>query len=153
MVVDYTTNCYPKGQNPIRRENPAWLISYVSLFLSWSNVPCLMTAQLLWVLLTFPMCFGNPYKFPLSLAVSLHSIYFTLPKYLLFSFPVLTSFSHCLSIQVRLLLHCSGHIFSTLLPFLAGVCSQRYVLGHQVYKRIPFWVSGPSDDWLQRSTD
>ena len=50
---------------------------------------------MLWILLTFPtfpICFANPYKFPFFLAVSLCSIYFTLPKYLLFSFPVLTSF-------------------------------------------------------------
>ena len=90
-------------------KNSASLISHVSLFLSWSKAPGLMTAYLLWILLTFPtfpIFFAKPYKFPFFLAVSLCSIYFTLPKYLLFSFPVLTSsffFFHHLCKEARLL--------------------------------------------------
>lgn len=42
--LDYTANCFLMGENPIRRENPASQLFYVSLLLSWSNAPCLMIA-------------------------------------------------------------------------------------------------------------
>lgn len=90
--LDYTTNCSLMGGHPIRRENPASPLFDVLLLLSSSNASCLMTAQLLWALLTFPAHFEDLYKLPFSFAISLLSIYFTLSEHLLFPFPVLTPF-------------------------------------------------------------
>lgn len=92
MYVDfhYTTHCSLVRGNPIRRENPASQLFYVSLPLFWSNTPCLMTAQLLdyWL---FPQLWKS-IQIPFLSAICLCSIYWNLPKYFLFSFSVPTPF-------------------------------------------------------------